>query len=102
MSDHISLISRTVLILFSLLFVSIILGRRTLSELTFYDFVIGLVIGNIGSSVIIEEFSIRNGLIALAVATICILAISMLTLHSVTARKLIEAEPLIVIVVEKF
>lgn len=97
MFDDISVIIRTFLMLVSLLFVTRILGRRTLSELTFYDFVIGLIIGHIGGSVITDEFSIRNGLTALSVATIWILAINMLTLKSVPARKLIEAEPLMVI-----
>jgi uncharacterized membrane protein YcaP (DUF421 family) len=98
MFDDIGVITRTFLMLVSLLLVTRILGRRTLSEPTFYDFVIGLVVGHIGGSVITdEEFIIRNGLVALAVATIWILAINMLTLKSVPARKLIEAEPIMVI-----
>ncbi|WP_371380194.1 YetF domain-containing protein [Sporomusa aerivorans] len=98
MVHDIAIILRTLLMLLSLLLIARILGRRTLSELTFYDFVIGLFIGNIGSSVITdEEFGIRNGLIVLTVATLWILAISMLALKSVPARKLIEAEPLTVL-----
>ncbi len=98
MLDDLSLIIRTFLMLVSLLLITRILGRRTLSELNFYDFVIGLIIGNIGSSVITDEkFSIYNGLIALSVATIWILAINRLTRKSVPARKLIEAEPLMAI-----
>ncbi|NLP41276.1 MAG: DUF421 domain-containing protein [Veillonellaceae bacterium] len=98
MFDDLGVIIRTLVMLLSLLLVTRILGRRTLSELTFYDFVIGLVIGHIGGSVITnEEFSIRNGLVALAVSVIWILAINMLTLNFVPARKLIEAEPLLVI-----
>lgn len=96
--NDLGVIIRTFLILVFLLIVTRILGRRTLSELTFYDFVIGLVIGQIGGSVITnEEFSIRNGLVALTVATIWILGLSMLTQRSAPARKLIEAEPLMVI-----
>lgn len=88
----------TLLVLLLLLLVARILGRRTLSELTFYDFVIGLVIGNIGRSVITdEEFSLRKGVIALLAATLWVLAINILSLKSVAARKLIEAEPLMVI-----
>ena len=98
MFDDLSVIIRTFLILVFLLIVTRLLGRRTLSELTFYDFVVGLVIGQIGGSVITnEEFSIRNGLAALSVATIWILGLSMLTQRSAPARKLIESEPLMVI-----
>lgn len=88
---------RTIFILLLLLVVTRILGRRTLSELTFYDFVIGLILGNIGASIITDHFSVRSGAVVLAVSTLWVLAINMLTLKSIPARKLIEAEPLLVI-----
>lgn len=92
------LIVRTLLVLLALLLVSRLLGRRTLSELTFYDFVIGLVLGHIGGSVITDgNFTVREGLTALTVATLWLLAINLLALKSIPARKLIEAEPLMVI-----
>lgn len=98
MTEAVYVVIRTLLMLLSLLFITRILGRRTLSELTFYDFVIGLVIGNIATAVITEkEFSIQNGIVSLTVATIWVLAINLLSLNSVPARKLIESEPLMVI-----
>lgn len=97
MIKELDIIIHTLLILGSLLLIARILGRRTLSELTFYDFVIGLIIGNIGSAVITEaEFGILHGLISLVVATIWLLFIDMVSLKFVAARKLIEAEPLMV------
>lgn len=98
MAEYLHLVTRTLLILLLLLVIARILGRRTLSELTFYDFVIGLVIGHIGGSVITDkEFSFSSGIISLAVATLWVLAINSLVLKSVPARKLIESEPLMVI-----
>jgi uncharacterized membrane protein YcaP (DUF421 family) len=97
-TDSINIVIRTLVILLFLLIVTRVLGRRTLSELTFYDFVIGLVIGHIGGEAITDkEFSIRNGIVALTVATLWTLAINMLSLKSIPARKLIEAEPLMVL-----
>lgn len=98
MPQELDLIIHMLLVLVYLLLITRVLGRRTLSELTFYDFVIGLVLGNIGSSVITEtDFGLRDGIIALTVAALWILAINRLTLKSIPARKLIEAEPLIVL-----
>ncbi|HWR07197.1 DUF421 domain-containing protein [Sporomusa sp.] len=98
MTEALSIGIRTLLILLFLLLVSRILGRRTLSELTFYDFVIGLVIGEIGGSAITDAaFSIHNGIVAITVATLWVLAINKLSLLSLPARKLLEAEPLLVI-----
>jgi uncharacterized membrane protein YcaP (DUF421 family) len=98
MTEDITIVTHTLLILGCLLFIARVLGRRTLSELTFYDFVIGLIIGNLGSAVITErEFSARNGLISLTVAVMWVLVINMISLKSVPARKIIESEPLLVI-----
>ena len=98
MNETVDLILRTVLCLMVLLLISRILGRKTISQLTFYDFVIGLTIGNIGTAMITEEsMNIYHGLISLGVSTLWVLGISALTLKSIPARKLIESEPLIVI-----
>lgn len=98
MAEYLYVIIRTLLILLFLLLVARILGRRTLSELTFYDFVIGLVIGHIGGAVItVLEFTIWHGVTALITMTLWVLALNTLALKSIPARKLIEAEPLMVI-----
>ena len=96
MTVTLGVVLRTLLALLALLIVTRILGRRTLSELTFYDFVIGLVLGNIGAAVITEDLSVPHGAFALAAATLWVLAINMLTLSYLPARKLIESEPLVV------
>lgn len=98
MHDDLLVIGSTLFTLGLLLLITRILGRRTLSELTFYDFVIGLIIGQIGGSMITDpEFSLRKGTVGLVVATLWILALNLLSLKSIPARKLIEAEPLMVI-----
>ena len=97
MATDLGLIMRTLITLLCLLIITRILGRRTLSELTFYDFVVGLILGNVGAAVITGEFSIREGIIALVVATLWALAMNVLSLKFIPARKMIEAEPLLVI-----
>ncbi len=98
MTEALAIGMRTVLILLFLLLISRILGRRTLSELTFYDYVIGLVIGEIGGSAITDAgFSVGNGIVAITAASLWVLAIDKLCQVSLPARKLLEAEPLVVI-----
>lgn len=98
MTVYFDIVVRTLLVLFLLLVVTRILGRRTLSELTFYDFVLSLILGQVGGAIITDKaFGIENGTVALVICTLWILAINMLTLKSIPARKLIEAEPLLVI-----
>lgn len=97
MTTDLVLIARTLIALLCLLIIARILGRRTLSELTFYDFVVALILGNVGAAIVIEELSIREGVIALIVATVWALSMNMLSLKFIPVRKLIEAEPLLVI-----
>ncbi len=97
MATDLGIIIRTLITLLCLLIITRILGRRTLSELTFYDFVVGLILGNVGAAVIADQFTIREGIIALVVSTLWVLAMNMLSLRFIPARKIIEAEPLLVI-----
>lgn len=98
MNEIVDVILRTILCLMVLLLISRVLGRKTISQLTFYDFVIGLTLGNIGTAIITEQsMNVYHGLISLGVSTLWVLGISALTLKSIPARKLIESEPLIVI-----
>jgi uncharacterized membrane protein YcaP (DUF421 family) len=98
MNEIVDVILRTILCLMVLLLISRVLGRKTISQLTFYDFVIGLTIGNIGTAIITEQsMNIYHGLISLGVSTLWAFGINALTLRSIPARKLIESEPLIVI-----
>ena len=54
--------------------------------------------GNVAATVITEEnFGMQKGLVELTVSAIWILAINMLTLKSVPARKILKAEPIIII-----
>lgn len=98
MAAYIGVFTKTLAVLLTLLVISRILGRRTLSELTFHDFVITLVLGNLGASAISdEEFGLAKGIVVIIVAALWVLGIDILTLKFTPARKIIEAEPLLVI-----
>lgn len=98
MNDLLSIFFRTSLILGLLLIVTRILGRRTLIQLTFFDFVVGITIGNI-AVLIISDKSVDILLIvaSLMTVTIWVLIISFVSMKSITARKILEAQPILVI-----
>jgi len=89
---------RTLLALGALLIVVKIMGRRSLAQLTLYDYVIGLIIGNIGASFAVgRSTSIAEGLVSLAAATIWVLGVNFFTQRNLAARKFIDSEPVIVV-----
>ena len=92
------LISRISLSFLSLLVLTRIMGRKEISQMTFFNFVSAISIGTIGGSLAINnELSIRNGIFALVGWTAFTLAIAFLDIKSKKSRKLIEGEPIIVI-----
>ena len=89
---------RTFIALGALLLVVKIMGRRSLAQLTLYDYVIGLILGNIGASFAVgRSTSILEGLVSLAAATIWILGVNFFTQRNLVARKFIDSEPIIVV-----
>lgn len=81
-----------------LLLLTRIMGRKEISQLTFFDFVSGITFGSIAASTLVNPtMPVYLGIGALVVWAIWVLATARFTLLSLPARKIIEAEPLMVI-----
>lgn len=82
----------------TLLILTRIIGRKEISQLTFFNFVSAISIGTISASFAIDpSLSIRNGLLALVGWTIVTLTLGFLEIKSKKMRKLIVGEPLVLI-----
>ncbi|MDL4840460.1 DUF421 domain-containing protein [Aquibacillus rhizosphaerae] len=81
-----------------LLVLTRIMGRKELSQMTFFNFVSGIAIGSIGANLVVSQnLSIRNGIIALAGWSILTVVMGLVDIKSKAARKVIAGEPLILI-----
>jgi uncharacterized membrane protein YcaP (DUF421 family) len=75
-----------------------LMGRRSIAQLTLYDYVVGLILGNVGASFAVgDSVSIAEGLASLTTATIWILGVNYVSEKSLTVRKFMDSEPVIVI-----
>jgi len=82
----------------TLLALTRLMGRKEISQMTFFNFVSAISIGTLGASLAIDSsVSIRNGLIALAAWTAFTVIMSILDLKSPAFRKAVASEPLILI-----
>lgn len=89
---------RTFIALGALMVVTKIMGRRSIAQLTLYDYVIGLILGNIGASFAVgRSVSIAEGLVSLTAATVWVLVVNFFTQRSLSARKFVDSEPIMVI-----
>lgn len=93
-----TIILRTFFALGLLLVLVRLMGRRSVAQLTLYDYVIGLVFGDIGAAIAVDrDISIIDGMVSLIACTVWIIMVNVVMLKSAPARKLVEAEPLMVI-----
>ncbi|MBX6377356.1 MAG: DUF421 domain-containing protein [Clostridia bacterium] len=90
--------ARSVVAFFALLLMARLMGKQQISQLTYFDYIVGITIGDIAGFMSIElRESLPIGLTALVVWTALPIAMSYVSLKSTSARKLLEGEPSVVI-----
>ncbi len=78
-----------------LIILSRLIGKKLLGQLTFFDFVTGITLGTIGGAFVTSEVRGNYVLVSAAVLAMLVVVTGIITLKSVTARKLIEGEPVL-------
>lgn len=87
----------SIIVYLLLLILTRIIGKKMLTQLTFFDFVVGITIGSIGGAFVTEEIKGFYVLISPVVLAILVFITSIITTKNITVRKLIEGEAVIVI-----
>lgn len=73
-----------------------VLGKKQISELNIFDYVIGISLGNIAAEMTVnKDITIINGLIAMTVYAIVSLFISYITAKSIIARRFAVGFPIV-------
>ncbi len=89
---------RTLIGFFVLLFLTRILGKKQLSNITFFTYITGIALGNIaGDMVVHRDIKLINGVAGLTFWAILTLTIEFISLKSAKARVLLDGEPTIII-----
>lgn len=89
---------RLILSFLLLLIMTRIMGRKEISQMTFFNFVSAIAIGTLGASLAIDSsISVRNGVFALAGWTIFTVVMGYADLKSKAFRKAVEGVPRVVV-----
>lgn len=81
-----------------LLFLTRILGKKQLSQMTFFTYITGIALGNIaGDMVVHRDIKLIDGVTGLTLWATFTLAIEYISLKSAKARILLDGEPTIII-----
>ncbi len=96
--DFLETISKTTLTFFVLLILTRTLGKKQLSQLTFFNYITGITIGSLAANTILNKGNnYLNDMINLIWWTVLTFLVSFLTLKSPKVRTMLEGEPTIVI-----
>lgn len=97
-NDIVNVIIRCVVAMTTLFFMTKLLGKKQVSELSLFDYVVGISIGNFASEMAINlEAEFFNSLLAIVVFGLLAYVISVSTLKSLKLRKFFVGAPTILI-----
>ncbi|CQR46803.1 hypothetical protein BN1058_01078 [Paraliobacillus sp. PM-2] len=96
--NYIEITLRIVLAFFVLLILTRLMGRKEISQLTFFNFVSSIAIGTIAGSLTIDpQLSLGHGIYVLVGWAILTIILGYIDIKSKSARDVIEGQPVIVI-----
>lgn len=103
MNSLIEVIPRGLISLTTLFFMTKLLGKKQVSELSLFDYVIGISIGNFAAEITINtEVSLLNGVLAVILFGTVAFLISKLTMKSIWVRKFVTGTPTVLLEKGKF
>lgn len=98
MKDFIEIIIQTVLAFFSILFITRLLGRQQISQLTLYEYINGITFGSIAATLATDiNQKTFHHLIGLILFGLLTGLVSIVSLKKRSIRKIIDGEPIVVI-----
>lgn len=98
MNEGLVVLARSIIAFVTLFVFARLLGKQLVSQLTFFDYVLGITIGSIAASLSIDlESRAWPHWVGLAVWTLAVLAIQIATTKSPAAAKIFMGEPVVVI-----
>ena len=89
---------RSVCAYFVLLFLARLIGRKLISRITFFDFIVGVTLGSLAVRIALgSEDSMILGVLSAIIITILVIVTDYLSIGSLRFTKLIDGEPIVLI-----
>ncbi len=102
-SEVVNVSYRAVISLFLLFFITRLIGKKQISELNLFDYVISISIGNFAAEISMNlDYQIVNGLVAVLIFGLTAWLVSYFSMKSILLRRFITGRPTIIIYDGKF
>lgn len=74
------------------------MGRKQISQLTYFDYIVGITIGSIAGVVAIDKsVKVIDGIVSIFIWSLLTIIISEITLRNINLRLIFDSEPLLII-----
>ena len=98
MSDFLNICFRTILVLIILFFITKMMGKKQISELNFFDYVVGITIGSIAADISLDiEKNMIAGIAALFIYGFISYIVSFVSIKSILARRFFIGVPTVLV-----
>ncbi|WP_226644487.1 DUF421 domain-containing protein [Mesobacillus subterraneus] len=93
MPDILRTIIRSIMLIIGLFIITKLLGKKQLSSLSFFEYIVGITVGDIAGTLSMDpDLSLRDGIASLVVWSFVPLAISTISLRSRVFRRIVEGK----------
>ena len=97
-SEVIQIVYRSLISLITLFLITKLIGKKQVSQLSLFDYVIGISIGNFSAEMIINlESNEVYGILAVVIFGVIAYLVSLLTMKSINLRKFLTSSPTVLI-----
>lgn len=94
MTEILATVVRSVFIILGLFFITKLLGKKQLSKLSFFEYIVGITVGDIAGTLSMDpDLSLRDGITAFLIWAFVPLFISIVSLKSKPFRDFVEGKP---------
>ena len=98
MSLIMTTLSRSIFVIISLFFITKLLGKKQLSKLSFFEYIVGITVGDIAGTLSMDSgLEMKEGITSIVIWTCIPILISHLSLHSKKFRDFVEGTPTVFI-----
>ena len=98
MGGYVGILLRSIITFIGLLFLTHMMGRKQLSQITFFDYIVGITIGSIAASIAVDRsIGIIDGIIATVVWCAMPIIIGYIAVKNIAFRRFVDGEPKVVI-----
>jgi uncharacterized membrane protein YcaP (DUF421 family) len=93
MPDILRTVIRSIMLIIGLFIITKLLGKKQLSSLSFFEYIVGITVGDIAGTLSMDpDLSLRDGIASMIVWSFVPLAISTISLRSRTFRTIVEGK----------